>query len=187
MQLSELALAPHEHGAGRNAQRARERAGGWRLQRGGGRRRERGVLREDRALELAQVLARLDPELADQGGAGVAIGLQRIGLTARPVQRDHQLAAEALAVRVLGDQRVEPADRLLVSAQRQLGLDQPLERRDAQIGEASGVGGDERLMCDVGQRLAAPSASACSSWGTPPSRNRRSKRHASIRSGSTES
>src|SRR5215212_11495242 len=44
-----------------------------------GRSRERRVLREDRALELAQALARLDAELLDQLSPGVLERLEGVG------------------------------------------------------------------------------------------------------------
>ena len=72
----------------------------------GRRRRQRRILREDRPLERAQPLARLDPELVDERAARVLVGLQRVGLAVAAVEREHQLAAQPLAVRVLGDQRL---------------------------------------------------------------------------------
>ena len=91
------------------------------------------VLVEDRALELAQPLARLDPELVGQRAARVAVGLQRVGLAVAAVQREHQLRPQPLAVGVLGDQPLEPLEQVGVAAQRELGLGQQLERRDAQL------------------------------------------------------
>ena len=63
------------------------------------------ILGQDRALELAQPLARLDAQLVGQRAAGVAVGLQRVGLPVGAVQREHQLRPQPLAVGVLGDQR----------------------------------------------------------------------------------
>src|SRR4029079_10452321 len=76
-----------------------------------GRRRRRrvepGVLTEDRLLELAQLAAGLDPELVHERAARVLVGAERLGLAPRAVQRAHELAAQALAQRVLGDQLLE--------------------------------------------------------------------------------
>src|SRR5262249_40868525 len=63
------------------------------------RRSQRSVLFEDRPLELAQSLTRLDPELVERG-ARVAIGVERLRLAAGTIEREHQLAAETLAVRM---------------------------------------------------------------------------------------
>ena len=57
----------------------------------------------------------------------MAIGVERFGLTARPVQREHQLGAESLAQRVGGDRRLQFADQTDMLAKRQLRLDVVLE------------------------------------------------------------
>ena len=70
------------------------------LQRRRGRRVDRRVLSEDRPLELAERRPRLEAELVKQRLPGVAIDVERIGLTTRPVQRQHQLPLQALAQRM---------------------------------------------------------------------------------------
>ena len=130
-----------------------------RARRAGGRsaaRCECRVLREDRLLELAQPLARLDAELLDQRPARVLVGLQRVGLAVRAVEGQHQLRPQALPVGVLGDQRLQLPDHLGVAAERQLGLDQLLERRDAQVVEPGDLALRERLVGEIRQRRAAP-------------------------------
>lgn len=56
-----------------------------------------GVVAEDGRLQFAQRRARLQPELAGQQGAEALVGLQGVGLSARPVQRHDQLGPEPLA------------------------------------------------------------------------------------------
>ena len=73
---------------------------------------ERVVLAEDRLLELLEAGARLDPELVEQGGARRPVRVERLGLAARAVEREHQLGAERLAQRVLGDERLQLPDEL---------------------------------------------------------------------------
>ena len=58
------------------------------------------------------------PISLDQDRARVAVGLERLGLAARAVQREHPLRVQPLAQRVLGDERVELADHLAVPAGR---------------------------------------------------------------------
>ena len=77
-------------------------------------------MRQDRLLEIAQPLARLDPKLIDQRPACVLVGLQRVRLAVGAIKREHQLRAQALAVGMLGDQRLEPPDDLGMCAQREL-------------------------------------------------------------------
>ena len=96
--------------------RRRERAAA-RRRRGGGaapaRRRvelERRVVGEDRGLQALELAARVEPEVLDQRVAGAPVGLQRVGLAAGAVEREHQLRVQALAVRVLGGQALQLAD-----------------------------------------------------------------------------
>ena len=70
---------------------------------------ERGVLREDRALERLQRRGRLDPEALDERLPGRAVDLERLGLPAGAVEREHQLAAQPLAQRMLRDEGLELA------------------------------------------------------------------------------
>src|SRR5207237_10322806 len=58
---------------------------------------ERGVVREDRLLELPERLAGLDPQLVDERAARSLVDGERLGLPARAVQRQHELGAQTLA------------------------------------------------------------------------------------------
>ena len=118
--------------------------------------RQRRVLREYRPFELAQPLARLDPQLLDQRPAGVLVGLQRIGLAVRAVEGQHQLRPQTLPIGVLCDQRLQLPHHLGMTTKRQLRLDQLLERRDAQIIEPGDLALRERLVGELRQRRAAP-------------------------------
>jgi hypothetical protein len=124
------------------------------------RQRQRRVLRQDRALQLPQPLARLDAQLLDQLAAGVLVGLQRVGLAVRAVEREHQLRAQPLAERVLGDQRLELSDHLGMAAQRQPCVDPQLQGSHSHVGEAGDLALGERLVGEIGERLAAPEPEA---------------------------
>ena len=107
-------------------------------------------------LEPPQLAARLEPELARQLAPRRPVGLQRLGLARRAVQREHQLAAQPLAQRVLGDQRLELADELRVPAGGEVGVDALLERREPQLLQPRALGLRERLVGEVGERRPAP-------------------------------
>src|SRR5262249_11319036 len=73
--------------------------------RGGRRRRgssggERRVVSQDRALELAQGWAGLEPKLVVEDAAGLAVGLECLGLAAASVEGEDQACAQALAERI---------------------------------------------------------------------------------------
>ena len=74
----------------RPIRRRGQRADAWEPRRRG-RRVDRGVVGEDRVVEVVELGARFDPELLDEDLAGVAVGLQRVGLAAAAVEREHQL------------------------------------------------------------------------------------------------
>jgi hypothetical protein len=120
------------------------------------RRQERRVMAEDLLLELAQVRPGLEPEVLDEPGTRVAVGLERVGLPPRAVEREHELPSQPLAVRVLGDQFSQLADHLGVAAERQLGVHAPLERRHAQLLQRRDRCAGERRIAQVGQRRSAP-------------------------------
>ena len=117
---------------------------------------ERGILGQDRPLERLQRRRRLDAEALDQRVPRRAVGLERLGLPSGAVQREHLLPAEALAQRVLGDEGLELGDERRMPAEREVGVDPLLERREAQLLEPLAGRGGERLVGEVGERRPAP-------------------------------
>ncbi len=119
-----------------------------------------GVLGEDRLLQPLQPDARLDAQLVDQGAARAPVGAQGVGLAARAVQGEHQLAVQVLAQGVAADEALQLADHLAVAPERQVRLDAGLERGQAQLVDPDqlrpGVGLLVAGGADVGQRRAAP-------------------------------
>ena len=127
-----------------------------------GRRRRRqlegGILAQDPPLQLLQRLSRLDTELVDERAPRVLVDVERLRLAPRPVERQHQLGAQSLAQRVLGDERLELAGEAAVTSERQVGLDPVLERREVQLLESHDGRLGERLVREVGKSRAAPEA-----------------------------
>jgi hypothetical protein len=82
---------------------------------------------QDAPLELLQRRPRLDSELLHEGFSGGAVGVKCVLLTTGAVEREDQLLAEALAVRVFGDETLDRGDELDVAAERELGVGQELE------------------------------------------------------------
>ena len=66
-------------------------------------------------MELPQLAARLDAELLHEQPARGLVGGERVGLAARAVEREHQLAAKPFAKRMLRRERLELADELGVA------------------------------------------------------------------------
>ena len=107
--------ARHEHDRAR-----RDRYGGRALLR---RELQRRILSEDGPLELLQRRARLDPQLLDERAARRAVRVERFGLPTGAVQREHELAPQALAQRMLRDERLELAYELRMAPEREICLD----------------------------------------------------------------
>ena len=125
-------------------------------ERSGERRLERGVLTEDRLLELAQLCPRLEPQLLVERAPSVAIGLERVSLPASAVEGEHELCARALVEGMLGDRRLQLGDELGVVAQLELGVDEIRLGGRAQLLQPRHLEPGEGLVSEVGERRAAP-------------------------------
>src|SRR5439155_709716 len=93
-----------------------------------------------------------------------AVGLERLGLAAVAVEREHQMRPQSLAQWVLGDELLELGEQALVVAEREPGADVPLARRHPQLLEAPYRPLRERLVGKVRGRAPA------TSMGTPSRR-----------------
>ena len=113
---------------------------------------------ENRGLELLERFARFEAELLDQRGPRVLVGRERVGLAAGAVQGEHQQAAQALAQRMLADERLELGNGLGVAAERELDLEPLLERDEAQLLESGDLVAGEGLVAEVRQRRPTPEA-----------------------------
>ena len=116
---------------------------------------ERRVLAQDRLVQPPQLGPRLDADLLDERAPRVPVGLQRLGLTAAPIQRQHPQAMQPLAQRVLGQQRLDLADDRLMAAGGEVRVQSQLLRRQPQLLEPPDLRRRERLVGQVRQRVAA--------------------------------
>jgi hypothetical protein len=109
-----------------------------------------------RRLQPLQLRAGVKAQLLAEQPAGPPVDLQRLGLPARLVQGAHELPAEPLAQRVLGDQRLQLPDDRGVAAKGQVGLDPVLHRRQPQLGQPCDLPFGEGLVRHVGKGRAPP-------------------------------
>ena len=128
--------------------------------RGGGARRrrlrgERRVLLQDPALELTQMLRGLDAELVGELLPERLVRVERLGLAARPVERQHQLLPQPLPQGVARGERVELGNEHRMPAERQICVDPLLEEPEPHLLEPGGFGRRERLV-QLGERRPAP-------------------------------
>ena len=155
---------------------------------------EIGLLSEDRLLQLLKRAARFEAELVEQHSPHVSVGSERVCLAAGSVEREHEGAAETLAMRMLRDQPLELAHEPRMAAERESRLAAaPRGRRSA---TPRAVRSRPARTPRRRRRRAASlrhSASACSSgrsalFGSPAvSSARPSSRRLTKRSASTSS
>jgi hypothetical protein len=145
----------HEHAGGEDGERRpARRAVGAQLR--GPWRRQLGAAGQDLRLQGPELTPRLEAELLDGVPPAVAVDLQRVGLASAAVQREHQLTPQPLAQRVRPQERLELDDHLPVPAERQVGIDPALQRRQPQLLEPRDLVLGERLVGEVDQWRSTP-------------------------------
>jgi hypothetical protein len=100
--------------------------------------------------------AGLDAELSVQQVAGPAEDLQRLDLTAGPVQREHQMSAQTLSVRMLPGEIGQPGGHFGVPSQVELGLRQPFLSGEPGLLQSPSLLGDERAIAEIRERRSSP-------------------------------
>jgi len=108
------------------------------------------------ALEIAQRRAGLERQLVGEQSPPGAVDVQRLGLAARTVEGEHQLAAQMLAIGVHGHELAELAHQLVVPPQPKLCVDPPLERRQALLGQPGKLVPRRGPQREPGERAPAP-------------------------------
>ena len=103
-----------------------------------------------------------EPELVDERRASLPVGAERVGLAAGAVEREHQLTAEALSQRMLGDQDFELADQVLVPAEAEVAVDPVHQHRDALGLESLHVDAGRGLELEPGEGRSAPQCQSLS-------------------------
>ena len=119
---------------------------------------ERGVLVQDRLLQLAQPGAGLDPELVDQHTARAAERLEGVGLPPAAVERQRLQRPPRLVQRPLADQPAQLRHGLGMAAEGELGLPVRLQAVVADTLEAFPLVLEVGGVRPVGVRTPAPEA-----------------------------
>ena len=87
------------------------------------------VLTKDAQLELLERRTGFDPERFDVRPSSALERVEGVGLPAAAIEREHQLAAQTVVKRVLRDEPLELRHHLGVPAERKVGVDAILDRR----------------------------------------------------------
>ena len=111
---------------------------------------------EDRSLEALELIVRLEPELLGQQPPARAVDLERVRLAAAAVEREHQLAPQTLAQRMLGDAGLELGDDRAVASELDGRLESPLDGLETKLLEAPDLALGEVHERELGEGRAAP-------------------------------
>ena len=114
------------------------------------------VLADHLERQLAELGARLQPEVLVELPPQPFVLRECLRVTARAVEREHQLAAKALSELVRRHQLFELADDLAMATERERRFDPLLLRLHASLVESRDLRLRERVVREVGQRGAAP-------------------------------
>ena len=107
-------------------------------------------------LQVAQLRLGLEPKLIVEAGADRAVDLERLGLAAGSVQREHQLSVEPLAQRMVSTDSLQLADQHPVTPEREFRLDSLLERRQPLLLQPHHLWSCELLVGEITERRPAP-------------------------------
>ena len=121
-----------------------------------GRRGDRGILHEDRALELLKLGPGLEAQLSVERPPRIAVAVEGRCLAARAVEREHQLGAQTLPRWMPCDEALELGNEHGVPAEREIRLDPVLQDGEAQLLEPADLPPRELLIREIGQRLPSP-------------------------------
>ena len=153
-ELAKLTRPPHE---GRRATfRGRLGSPSTVCPRVGGGEIERGILVENRALELPERERGFDAERLHERASRIAIRRERVRLPSRAIESEHELGAEALTEWVPAHQQLELGDELGIAAEGEIHLDPFLEGLEPKLLEPRDLGLRPRLVGELDQRLSSP-------------------------------
>lgn len=107
-------------------------------------------------MQVAQFGTRNHPQVLIEGPPQPVERLEGLGLPPVAIQRDHQLAPSPFTQRTTSHQTLQPGHDLVVTAKRQLRVEQILTCRFAQLLQSRRFRLGERAVSEFLQRCSAP-------------------------------
>ncbi len=107
-------------------------------------------------MQLAQSVTRLDPQLLDQEAACRLVRVERLRLSARAVQREHELRSQSLTERVRPRQGLQIGNRLGVTPEREPRIGHVLQAREPELFQPGALQLEDILVWKVGEGCPAP-------------------------------
>ena len=111
---------------------------------------------EDSPLKLLQLPPRLQPELVDESIACSPKHVEGVGLASGPVQREHQVAAQALPERLLCHEPLELGHELCPPTAHEFRLDARLHRPKPKLLKPPRLDAGQRLVEQIDPRRPTP-------------------------------
>ena len=114
------------------------------------------VAQEDLLLQIRQLGRRVEADLLTKHSPGGVHHAERLALPPAPVERTHQRRYETLPQGVLGNQRFDLRNDLVMAPKREIDLDAFLEQREPQLLELDHGRPRKRFIFEVGKCPAPP-------------------------------
>ena len=106
-------------------------------------------------MQLLDRRTRLQTQLLNQHRAGRLIGVQRLRLPARAVQRQHQLPPQPLPKGMRRSKSIKLADEICMPSEREVSLDPLFQTSQAKLDDPLDLAASPLLVGEVGKRRAA--------------------------------
>ncbi len=114
------------------------------------------IVLEDPLVEIGQQGARFEPELVDEPATSMSVCLECLDLTARLVERKHQLAHQPLAERIGIGCSLQFGYELVATAELELRVCPRLERTKPFLLERRKLSAEGCVACELRQNVTAP-------------------------------
>src|SRR5262245_49823323 len=101
-------------------------------------------------------MAWLDSELVDEQAPRLPVDVERLDLSTGAVEREHELCAKRLAIRMQSGERLEFADEVPPAAEGEVCVDPPLEGDEAKLFQPADLSLGERFPLQIREGRPAP-------------------------------
>ena len=118
--------------------------------------RQTRVLPKNRAVQPAELFARLDAEIIDEASSRRLIGVERLRLASSAVEREHQELPLGFPKGMLDHERFELGDHISGASALDVRIDPLLESDEMKLLESVDLTLRERLERELGERSTTP-------------------------------
>src|SRR5204862_6668034 len=117
---------------------------------------EARIVGEDLQLEFLERRPWLQAQLVHKDATALLVSRESVDLATGPIEREHELPAEPLALRVGSHEGLERRHRYQVAAERKVDVGAVLNRLQAQLLETGGLSTERWLVSEITQSISSP-------------------------------